>query len=361
MNAKTFTRSFLLAFSIFTSSILLSQSVVTVMNGDWNDPNVWEPAGVPVTAQSVTVMHTLTSTVDVIVSGGISSFQINAGASVQGSEADIWMIVDSEEFINEGEVYFANFAQDTGQTENNGSMFIDDTFSSDSDEMYNMGHIEGTTFGHAGGFWNEGGGTLEFDVFAIDDMLTNEPGGLIQAGEFLGGNDWLNMIGGVVEAENFVTSESFTNDGDIYCYSWVHGEGTASGDGAICIEDCFVNSANIEGGLDICDQTDSLCDLDVGSIAGTVTFCENTPCGWTVGIPEVMVDISIYPNPTTGKITFDGIDGATPVKVLNLVGGVVLETIVDPTHATIDLSGMKPGIYLVQIGDTTRRIQLTGA
>lgn len=357
MRTKTFTQFTLLTLLFVGALGAHAQTIVSVMDGDWNDPNVWDPVGVPLIAESLTVLHEMTSDADIVVSENIDFFQINAGASVEGSGPDSWFIVDSDDFVNEGEIYFANFAMDAAQAENNGSIFIEGSFASDCDEMYNMAHIEGAVFSHSGSFWNEGGGTMEFEIFAIDDDLTNESGGLILADELICGDVWLNEIGGVIEAGNFTSSEAFVNDGDIYCVDWVHGDGVASGDGAICIEECFVNASDIEGNLDICDQTTSFCDVNAGTIAGTVTFCENSPCDGTVSVIEQTRDFSIYPNPTRGVIRINGIDGNAQVRVLNLLGELVILTNIGQ-NAVLDLSELPQGLYLVQIGETTKRVHL---
>lgn len=76
--------------------------------------------------------------------------------------------------------------------------------------------------------------------------------------------------------------------------------------------------------------------------------------GWfppeMVGIapqPSASETLSIYPNPTSGKVTVKGIDGQVKVRVTDIYGRTVIATSV-AMPAEIDLEGLADGIYLMQ-------------
>jgi hypothetical protein len=59
-------------------------------------------------------------------------------------------------------------------------------------------------------------------------------------------------------------------------------------------------------------------------------------------------NLDVYPNPTTGVVTFKNLEGVTSVQVMNLAGQVVLTA--DLTNNTLDMSQLESGIYFVAAG-----------
>lgn len=59
--------------------------------------------------------------------------------------------------------------------------------------------------------------------------------------------------------------------------------------------------------------------------------------------------ISVYPNPTDGKLTLTNILGNASFKVISVSGQVVLDGVVSATANTIDLSSFENGIYVLQL------------
>lgn len=61
-------------------------------------------------------------------------------------------------------------------------------------------------------------------------------------------------------------------------------------------------------------------------------------------------EISIYPNPTTGLINIEnGTNGKAKVIIYNILGQKVLEKSLDEETLQLDLSGNKPGLYIVEV------------
>ncbi len=59
--------------------------------------------------------------------------------------------------------------------------------------------------------------------------------------------------------------------------------------------------------------------------------------------------VSVYPNPTDGKLTLSGLSEETAFKVISISGQVVLNGNVSNTADTIDLSRFENGIYVIQL------------
>ncbi|MEY4905560.1 MAG: hypothetical protein RLZZ292_3375 [Bacteroidota bacterium] len=64
--------------------------------------------------------------------------------------------------------------------------------------------------------------------------------------------------------------------------------------------------------------------------------------------PTAAAIISIYPNPTTGKCTIQGLLPDTELRIINGLGAIVLEKRTDAFVTDIDLSELPKGIYFLQ-------------
>jgi hypothetical protein len=63
---------------------------------------------------------------------------------------------------------------------------------------------------------------------------------------------------------------------------------------------------------------------------------------------NVLNNIAIYPNPTTGLFHIDGIDGATTIEVLNSTGRMV-NKFTSNNAIEINLSNIPGGIYYLRL------------
>jgi allantoicase len=61
-----------------------------------------------------------------------------------------------------------------------------------------------------------------------------------------------------------------------------------------------------------------------------------------------MVDVEMYPNPTNGIVNFTNVENAT-IEVYNMMGQVVASIENATDNATIDLSTVANGNYVVRI------------
>jgi surface protein len=73
--------------------------------------------------------------------------------------------------------------------------------------------------------------------------------------------------------------------------------------------------------------------------------CPDSPLGTN---DQNLINISIYPNPVTDKLFFQGLSNVSKVSVYNVLGKLVLSKM---TLSEIDVSNLKNGIYLIKVTD----------
>ena len=84
----------------------------------------------------------------------------------------------------------------------------------------------------------------------------------------------------------------------------------------------------------------------IESSNGTIEFGVTIEEGLLTSVTEISTEIQLYPNPTTGQFTVEGLNVAK-VEVYNLVGQKVFEA--QGKTMTIDAANWNKGIYLVNI------------
>jgi hypothetical protein len=69
---------------------------------------------------------------------------------------------------------------------------------------------------------------------------------------------------------------------------------------------------------------------------------------------------TVFPNPTTGKFQVVGLSdqNAVPMDVYNITGAKIVSYNLQNNNQLFDLSSFSSGIYLVKIGNQTKRIVL---
>ncbi len=67
-----------------------------------------------------------------------------------------------------------------------------------------------------------------------------------------------------------------------------------------------------------------------------------------LSVPESLMNVVLYPNPTTGLLTVEQ-EGLISVEVYNLVGQCLLHEDVAESNATLDMSSLQNGVYMVKV------------
>jgi hypothetical protein len=93
------------------------------------------------------------------------------------------------------------------------------------------------------------------------------------------------------------------------------------------------------------------CTWNNRTVFGVVTF----QLRYTSDLNEHnKTNLIVYPNPTTGLVTFENIQGKNKLELLNITGKVLL--IADIENNQVDLSQLSSGVYIAKIGQDSFKI-----
>ena len=86
---------------------------------------------------------------------------------------------------------------------------------------------------------------------------------------------------------------------------------------------------------------------------GKYHYCKSVQV--TVGVNDLSVEgnIRIYPNPTSGTVTIEGITSGSQIRLINAIGQIVWNDITALPKQTIDISSLPAGNYLLRITDAS--------
>lgn len=78
-----------------------------------------------------------------------------------------------------------------------------------------------------------------------------------------------------------------------------------------------------------------------------------------IGVDEITEQntVTIYPNPSTGQVSFDGVVENNLVEVMDITGRLIFSHTSYSNNPTIDLSNLDKGMYLYRITDEQNKIQ----
>ena len=194
-----------------------------------------------------------------------------------------------------------------------------------------------------GDFYNESGAViigshLTTAMPTANDVFTNKPGGIITLTDTL--VSWVGL---------------FVNNGDITTANWINTDAITGTTGKFCVANSFINIGNITGTVDICDATPgTLCDMNLGTISSSVTYCAKGPCApTTVSVNELTSDVAVdvYPNPSTGKfnLVIAGEAKLVQIEIYNISGEKIFAQQTQNENSEIDLSNQPGGIYFLKI------------
>jgi hypothetical protein len=300
---------FLFLAFIFTFSISHAQVTrVSIANGNWNNPAIWNPTGVPTTADDSIIINT-----DVIfnqnfnIINGQKMFRVNAGASLTDSGIDT-VSIGSDRLVVNG--YFSVGVLAVGA---NDSATVSGVL------------LVNTDFSQSGTFITQNGGQ-------------------------------------VCVGEQLATSDDFINNGSVSTDSWVNGAAVTGTNGKFCIANSFINTDAISGNIDICDATpNQFNDINGGTISNSVTFCATGPCGLCPvpnGISENHSNenvLTVFPNPFSTStqvqinsgLVHSGLDLFFVMYDVN--GKVIRNEKVSSSTIVIDRENLSSGIYFYRL------------
>lgn len=234
---------------MFSGTISHSQITrISIANGSWNNPAIWSPTGVPTLADDSIIINTAVTFTQNIADGQ-AMFRVNSGASL----------------IDLG----------------------NDTAAFGGDRLV------------VNGYFSVGVLAIGMVDSATINGILNVATDIAQSGDFI-----VQSNGQVCVGQQLATSDVFINRGSVRTTNWTNGAVVSGNGGKFCISNYFINTDAISDNLDICDATPNTpFDVNVGTIAGTITYCTTSPCGLCPapsGIASEFLNgnpMKVFPNP----------------------------------------------------------------
>ncbi len=299
-------KKFVLLFALSISFSFVGNALTrtSIAQGNWSDPFIWSPTGVPMLSDDTIIVATGVNFFGQNITFGNSLFWITNSGSLSGSNTDS-LTFGGDYFLIEG--YFGVGFLSVGA----------------NDSMVNHDQIE----------------VLEF---LQSSLLVNQNAGRICV------------------SVQLATSDDVVNNGSISSGMWINSAIVTGSGGQFCISGNFINSDAISGNIDICDASPGgFGDVNVGTIAGSVTYCQAGPCLSCVmpGIQEsqLLSELTIQPHPVnsisllelTGNSNYES--SAKLFVVFDVSGRVVKTISFSGKQLYFDRTGIESGIYLYQV------------
>lgn len=310
-------------FSILflTSLNAVGQSKVTVMNGNWDDPQIWSPVGVPgMNEDTVIVNHEVSLTQDTGV--GINHFHIGSNGMLTGN---------------------ATFGL-------GGSIVVDGEV-----------HVNVLTIGN--GDYSINNNLIEVTELYASTNPTNENNGSIAGGTVIVDEDFFNSTEASMAVDTLIVNAEMSNIGMVHAVNMLN-SGELNGDGNFCIDSCFQNTGNIIGSLDICDATLSglSCDFNFGTIANMVTSCTNSVCT-TVGLDEFeseVVDFYVLYNSVTNSYSVEVTKGINySLVAMDMMGRQVRSLQNVSEKVVLESNQWQSGVYIIGVTTGSKAFKKT--
>lgn len=380
------------------SAALHAQVFITsVVDGPWHSPATWDCGCVPANDDNVQVEHAvvitqdaelgfglLNVTADGSITGGsgitltlYSAFSNSGRIAVDrfllmpGGAIDYAFNADSlqvgsmcfmarPDLVNGGVIQVLDTLRSGALWENAAGGIVRATYLDGNAQVLNLGTIEGvgsflTPFDNRGTITHQGpmfqqGSSVNTGLLELQGDLT-VMSGFEQAGR-------LNMQG-LLQVNGTCTIAPDTALVDLVGDLLVNG--TLTGSGVLCVTNNTANFGLISGTLDLCDitRTDSLppyLDVNEGTVAGTVIFCDNPYCspqGAGIRDRALRTLVVAYPNPAHDVVRI------APLEDARTVSAVLLHDALGrwkPVHwqwenagirITLDASPSGPGMFVL--------------
>jgi len=112
--------------------------------------------------------------------------------------------------------------------------------------------------------------------------------------------------------------------------------------------------------LDAYADSDVLLRFKEVTTAGGDLFLDDITVGSALGVADFFKNnVKVYPNPATNHITIKGLPDNTPVTLYSITGQRLQEAVRGDGSATINVSGLQPGVYLINtLYDTKKFVKL---
>lgn len=369
-------KNILLLLVMITSLQINAQTVRTsIANGDFFNPAIWSPFGIPTNGDSLRINHAVTLSSDIYYSAGQIRIN-NSGSLVQDAmQRSVW--ADGGSILNygtysthvlyaSGSGFVTNYGSITGVDSllistdfgNHGTASIGDFLILPTGKFLNAGSMNNADSMLVQGIFENWGSASIYDL-AFDYMSTLTNNGMITVTHNMHNqsDDFYNnmVIDVALDFSNCNTQTGFAalHNNGVICFGndFINcDQDTITGNGVYHVGGLSTNLGVFAGTMTFNTPSGGL-TLNTGTIGPNVTF-GNASCTATVDESEAL--LSAYPNPTSGVIVTNLPE--VEVSVVD-VSGKLVKSVRTSTNGSLDLSDCKEGIYFLQSeGYSTARI-----
>jgi len=381
-------KQLLLPFCLVALTASAQQTIHSVSNGAATNPFIWDCTCFPSTNDIVIIDHQVTMNVDWAITAG-GRIEVSNGASLI-QDQDRQLLVDGagSQLIVNGTATFTDIAFTNGASGSNAGLFSVDrglyfaagtTFTNTSgingiDSLLTEGTFTNSGTFQAGNFLNTGDftntGEIGCDSMGNTGVFNSNDGylaittfgntgtfSLANQGFMIVSSNWYNAGDFTIAAglQVFVSEDAYTgdtlggtanlfNNGAMVVTGDFANSDNISGSGDICVGNDSYNIGAVTGTIDFCDNTGGGFDVNLGTIAGTVTSCVSG-CG--LGIDESVTFFTVYPNPATSQLFIESKTTFDKAHFYSLAGELVQVTPISGN--SIELDALKSGVYFVQL------------
>lgn len=382
----------IVAFPVFGFA---QQTITSVQNGNASSPLTWDCLCFPTTDDNIIINHAINMDVDWAITAGGSITVNSTGSLMQQGLRGLLVDGTGSFYSNNGSSAFNNVAYTNGGSgtntgnfsvteglyigttssyTNNGTLSGIDSLLTDGDfvntgSLFTGNFLNTGTFSNAGqmgcdsvgntGNFTSNGGYMYFNAFGNSGTFTMSSTGFMDVAQ-----NWFNIGDFTLEAGTEIMAHNdffngdtlggtayLTNNGMIQVWNDLYNGYSMDGSGKICVANDSYNAGSVNGTLDFCDNTGNDFDLNLGTIAGTITYCQ-TVCN--VGIQEMQLEIIMYPNPSQGHLTVESTLDIDTYFVYTLAGALLQTGKIDGGHLLLD--NLSTGTYLIKFASSDREI-----
>jgi hypothetical protein len=328
----------------------------TISSGNWSSPTTWGGAP-PMGSGTVIINHAVTLDVDYVHSSG--SITINGSGTLIGNSGMRVFALNypsgNASLTNSGSFNVARVPFISGTIINIGTLITDSLLNYATITNNTGANINAAQFMvHVGGTLNNNGNT-QCTNFLTLSTVTNT--GNLSSNDFTNSKDFTNSASGVLSITNDFSNIDttagpaiFTNNGSVNVTNDWHNGSQINGSGKFCIGANSWNSGQMTGTFDFCDQSGNDVDLNTGTIAGTITYCQFS-C--SIGIVDVKSTTNpiIYPNPNNGLFSVSINENFWNSEIIfyNFLGAKIYSSLLNSENSNLDFSNQSNGIYFYQI------------
>jgi len=347
------------AFLLLFCAVNLSQAQVgtytSTQNGNWTSPSTWgNLILVPLPGDIVIINHTVDLDImDLMMPTG--SITINSTGSLVCTTSPISRITFAGGGLNNsGHLGIAQVLIMDGTCTNAGTIQADSLLIMGSFSNNSSGNINANKLINDMGGYLSNNGTINSQLKMNNGTILNN--GTVNTDNLLNSYSYTNQSNGIINvavdfsnADLLATPAIFTNNGMVTINNDFLNSNEVNGSGRFCVQNMSTNMGVMNGTFDFCDMTGGNIDLNLGTVAPTITYCLYS-C--VTGFVEDMIEnmITLHPNPNNGNFSISIPSGYDRIEILSSLGQKIYEAPILSETTDIMLQHQTArGIYFYKI------------